>query len=291
MRATWTTREEDSGGLQDPAAVGVPRKAGTSTGASTQLAEVQRRRLQDRFRQLSRLPAAILPGGGAREGLACQVRQHRDRAREEIRFQGSLSGTQGCCRSRDQGGLLKGVEKQRDAIGKEINGWRIGSAFGDRAFYNGNYVLRAGAALAGIYGNGAVEAMYPLAKNDGEGQPLDGSKHDYTLTFAKDQFAPVNTFWSVTMYVGKTQLLIDNPINRSLINSPMLPAMKTNSDGSLTLHIQNESPGKAKQANWLPAPDRPIYMVMRLYWPKDTPPSILPPVEGTWKPPAVIATK
>jgi hypothetical protein len=93
------------------------------------------------------------------------------------------------------------------------------------------------------------------------------------------------------MYDGKTQLLIDNPINRYLINSPMLPAMKKNSDGSLTLYIQNKSPGKAKEANWLPAPDGPIYMVMRLYWPKDQPPSILPPGEGTWKPPAVVTVK
>jgi len=183
------------------------------------------------------------------------------------------------------------MEKQRDEIGKEINGWRVGAAFGDRAFYNGNYLPRAGAALAGIYGNDAVEAMYPLAKTDGSGQPLDGSNHDYSLTFAKDQFPPVNAFWSVTMYDGKTQLLIDNPLNRYLINSPMLPAMKKNSDGSLTLYIQNKSPGKAKEANWLPAPGGPIYMVMRLYWPKVEPPSILPPGEGTWKPPVIATTK
>ncbi len=82
---------------------------------------------------------------------------------------------------------------------------------------------------------------------------------------------PVNAFWSVTMYDGKTQLLIENPINRYLVNSPMLPGMKTNADGSLTLYIQNKSPGKGKEANWLPAPDGPIYLVMRLYWPKETP--------------------
>jgi hypothetical protein len=85
--------------------------------------------------------------------------------------------------------------------------------------------------------------------------------------------------------------LIKNPINRYLINSPMLPGMKSNSDGSLTLYIQHESPGKAKEANWLPAPDGPIYLVMRLYWPKETPPSILPPGEGTWKPPVIVASK
>jgi hypothetical protein len=97
----------------------------------------------------------------------------------------------------------------------------------------------------------------------------------------------VNAFWSLTMYDGKTQLLIENPINRYLINSPMIPAMKTNSDGSLTLYIQNKSPGADKEANWLPAPNGPIYLVMRLYWPKTEPPSILPAGEGTWQPPGV----
>ena len=180
------------------------------------------------------------------------------------------------------------IEKRRDSIGKNINGWLVGAAFGDRAFFKGDYELRAAAALAGIYGNDAAEAMYPLAKIDGSGATLDGSKHRYTLTFAKDQLPPVNSFWSVTMYDGKTQLLIDNPINRYLINSPMLPAMQKNADGSLTIYIQKDSPGKDKEANWLPAPDGLIYMVMRLYWPKDTPPSILPPGEGTWQPPGVI---
>jgi hypothetical protein len=90
-------------------------------------------------------------------------------------------------------------------------------------FYHGNYLLRAAAALAGIYGNNAEEAMYPLAKNSDDGSPLDGSKHNYTLTFPAGQYPPVNAFWSVTMYDGKTQLLIENPINRYLINSPTLP--------------------------------------------------------------------
>jgi hypothetical protein len=148
---------------------------------------------------------------------------------------------------------------------------------------------RAAAAKAGIYGNDAVEAMYPLTTALADGEPLDGSKHNYTLTFAKADAPPVNAFWSVTMYDGKSQLLIKNPINRYLINSPMLTGMKTNPDGSLTLYIQNKSPGKAKESNWLPAPDGPIYLVMRLYWPKETPPSILPAGEGTWKPPALVA--
>jgi hypothetical protein len=185
----------------------------------------------------------------------------------------------------------KKVEEKAANLGKAINGWRVGSSFGDRAFYHGDWLLRAAAAKAGIYGNSAEEAVYPMTRWDGTGQPLDGGKHNYTLTFAAGQLPPVNAFWSVTMYDGKTELLIRNPINRYLINSPMLPKMKKNQDGSLTLYIQKDSPGKAKEANWLPAPDGPIYMAMRLYWPKTTPPSILPPGEGTWQPPAVVQVK
>ena len=90
------------------------------------------------------------------------------------------------------------------------------------------------------------------------------------------------------MYDGKTQLLITNPIDRYLINSPMLPYRNKNEDGSLTVYIQKGSPGDDKQSNWLPAPDGPIYLVMRLYWPKEKNPSILPPGEGSWAPPGIV---
>ncbi|NJD24298.1 MAG: DUF1254 domain-containing protein [Betaproteobacteria bacterium] len=182
----------------------------------------------------------------------------------------------------------KKVDEKVASLGKHINGWHVGSAFGDRAFYKGDWLLRAAAARAGIYGNDAVEAMYPMTKTLADGTPLDGSKDKYTLTFAKDQFPPVNAFWSVTMYDGKSQLLVKNPINRYLINSPMLPNLKKNADGSLTLYIQKDSPGKDKESNWLPAPDGPIYLVLRLYWPKTENPSILPAGEGTWQPPALV---
>jgi len=171
---------------------------------------------------------------------------------------------------------------------KSVNGWSIGSFFGDRDFYKTNWLMRAGAAKGGIFGNDAVEAMYPFTRTDEKGETLDGSKHNYTITFPAGALPPVNAFWSVTMYDGKSQLLIKNPIDRYLLNSPMLPAMKKNADGSLTLYIQKDSPGKALEANWLPAPNDTIYLVMRLYWPKDTPPSILPPGEGTWKPPGIV---
>jgi len=170
---------------------------------------------------------------------------------------------------------------------KSVNGWKISSFFGDRAFFNGNWLLRAAGAKGGIYGNIAEEATYPLTRTLADGELLDGSKHNYTLTFAAGQFPPVNAFWSVTMYDGKTQLLIKNPIDRYLINSPMLSNMKKNADGSVTLYIQNKAPGADKDANWLPAPSGEIYLVMRLYWPKTEPPSILPPGNGTWRPPEV----
>jgi hypothetical protein len=182
------------------------------------------------------------------------------------------------------------VEQYLASGQKNINGWKVGSLFGDREFYKGDWLKRAAAAKGGIYGNDAIEAMYPMTKTLANDDPLDGSKHNYTLTFAKDQFPPINAFWSVTMYDGKSQLLIENPINRYLINSPMLPQMKKNPDGSMTLYIQKDSPGKAKESNWLPAPNDTIYLVMRLYWPKETPPSILPAGEGTWKPPAIVAS-
>ncbi|HEY5817685.1 MAG TPA: DUF1254 domain-containing protein [Mesorhizobium sp.] len=179
------------------------------------------------------------------------------------------------------------VDKWPAGGNKNINGWNVGSFFGDESFYNGDWVMRAGAAKGGLLGNDAVEAMYPYTRTDATGAPLDGSKHKYTITFAPGQLPPVNAFWSVTMYDGKSQLLVKNPINRYLINSPMLPEMKKAADGSLTLYLQKDSPGADKEANWLPAPDDTIYLVMRLYWPKTEAPSILPAGDGTWQPPGI----
>lgn len=180
-----------------------------------------------------------------------------------------------------------GKIKQRIAtVGRPENGWRVATkAFGDRAMYKGDWTLRAAAAMAGIYGNDAVEALYPLLAVDSEGEKPDCSKQSYTLTFPKGQLPPVHAFWSVTMYDAKTQLLIDNPIHRYLINSPMLPDLKKNEDGSLTIYIQKDTPGKEKESNWLPAPDGPMYLVMRLYWPKEA------ALTGAWKPPALTPVK
>lgn len=180
------------------------------------------------------------------------------------------------------------VKKYLSSGMKDINGWKVGSIFGDSAFYQGDWLMRAAAATGGIYGNDSVEAMYPMTRWDAKGELLDGSKHNYTLTFPAGELPPVNSFWSVTMYDGKSQLLIKNPINRYLINSPMLPDMKKNADGSLTIYIQKDSPGKDKESNWLPAPNDTIYLVMRLYWPKTEAPSILPVGAGSWSPPGIV---
>jgi hypothetical protein len=176
---------------------------------------------------------------------------------------------------------LEKIQQQIASLGRDENGWRVATqGFGDRQAYAGNWTLRAAAAMAGIYGNTPVEALYPLLATDADGQKPDGANR-YTLTFPAGQLPPAHAFWSVTMYDGKTQLLVENPIDRYLINSPMLPKLAKHPDGSLPIYIQKDSPGKDKQANWLPAPAGPIYLVMRVYWPKQA------ALTGVWKPPAV----
>jgi hypothetical protein len=154
-------------------------------------------------------------------------------------------------------------------------------AFGTRAHLKNNYLYRWGGDVVGIYGNSAEEALYPMYSVDAEGQPLDAQKHRYELRFAPGQLPPVNAFWSVTMYNLPERFLVDNPLDRYLINSPMLPQLKRDADGGLTLYIQHESPGADKESNWLPANNGPFFMAMRLYWPK---PAAL---GGKWTPPAL----
>ncbi|HEY1120137.1 MAG TPA: DUF1254 domain-containing protein [Haloferula sp.] len=161
---------------------------------------------------------------------------------------------------------------------------KSGELFGDRAFLKGNYLYRMTAAALGIYGNSKAEAMYPMYGIDADSQKMDGSQR-YVVRFAPGQLPPVNAFWSLTMYEMPASLLVANPINRYLINSPMLPQLQRDADGSLTLLIQNESPGKEKEANWLPAPKGPFVMAMRLYWPKDE------ALSGKWQAPPLQKVK
>jgi len=154
--------------------------------------------------------------------------------------------------------------------------------FGTREFMKNNYLKRAVGAKMGIYGNSKDEAFYFAWRTDTNGNALNGVDNRYTLTFEKDKLPPVNAFWSVTMYDGKTQLLVANPIDRYLINSPMLPELKRDADGNLTIYIQKDSPGKDKESNWLPAPDGPIYLILRCYWPKKA------VLDGQWKLPPIV---
>jgi hypothetical protein len=175
------------------------------------------------------------------------------------------------------------IQKRRADLGKEVNGWHVNDFTLDRAAYGGDWLRRAAVAMAGIYANDTAEAFYPLLATDSDGKKPDASTGRYTLTFPAGQLPPVNAFWSVTMYDGKTQLLVANPIDRYLINSPMLPGLRKDADGSLTLYLQKDSPGADKQSNWLPAPNGPIYVVMRLYWPKPE------ATDGKWQPPPLVA--
>jgi hypothetical protein len=151
---------------------------------------------------------------------------------------------------------------------KEFAAGKITAAdlFGSREFLKDNYLYRWLGTL-GIYGNANEEAMYPAYRVDSEGEALNGANR-YTLHFAKGEYPPVKAFWSLTMYKLPESLLVDNPIDRYLINSPMLPDMKKDAEGGLTIYIQNESPGKDKESNWLPAPTGAFAMYMRLYWPE-----------------------
>ncbi len=153
--------------------------------------------------------------------------------------------------------------------------------FGNRARINGDWMARAVAVEGAQWGKDREQAIYPRLAVDIDGNPLDASRTGYTLTFAEGDFPPARAFWSITMYDGITNLLVKNPIERYLINSPMLPDMARGNDGSLTIYIQHDSPGADREANWLPAPDGPFYMIMRLYWPK---PEAL---DGTWQVPPV----
>jgi hypothetical protein len=166
--------------------------------------------------------------------------------------------------------------KKSVATGKVTSG----DLFGTRAYLNGNYLYRMARAVLGIYGNSKEEAIYPAYYVDRSGDPLNGAKR-YTLRFAPDQLPPVNSFWSLTMYEQPASLLVANPINRYLVNSPMMPQFKRDADGGLTLVVQNESPGQDMEANWLPAPKGPFSLIMRLYWPKAE------ALDGRWKQPPI----
>jgi hypothetical protein len=165
------------------------------------------------------------------------------------------------------------------SAGSEINGWVFTTKTG---LYGTDYLQRALITAIGLGANRPQDAVYPTSEVDASGKPYSGT-NKYVLHFSKGQTPPVNAFWSITMYNDK-YFFVDNPLDKYTV-SPR-NNLKYNADGSLDLYVQHESPGKDKEANWLPAPADKFVLMMRLYWPSEKDPSIL---DGTWKPPGLKA--
>jgi hypothetical protein len=159
-----------------------------------------------------------------------------------------------------------------------VNGWMyLTKNIGE---YGTDYIQRALVTAIGLGANRPQDAIYPTSEKDADGKEYDGTKH-YVMHFDKGQFPPVDGFWSLTMY-DKDMFFVPNVLKRQTLSSRN--KFVTNADGSVDLYLQTDSPGKAKEANWLPAPAARFIPMLRLYWPKETAPSLL---DGTWKPPAV----
>jgi hypothetical protein len=163
----------------------------------------------------------------------------------------------------------------RKPRGRLVNNWSI--IIDRMGKYGTDYLFRSVIAQVGLGANLPEDALYPSTRVDRDGAELAGSNR-YTIHFAKGQLPPVGAFWSLTMYSAK-RAFVDNRINRYAIGDR--DKLTFNEDGSLTLYIQSESPGREREPNWLPASRNEFNLVMRLYWPKK---EIL---DGTWKPPAV----
>ena len=165
--------------------------------------------------------------------------------------------------------------------GTSARGWIFTTKAGT---YGTDYLQRAFITAIGLGANRPQDAVYPTSEMDADDEPYSGA-NKYVLHFAKGRTPPVDAFWSLTMYNGQ-YFFVDNPLNKYTV-SPR-NNLKYNDDGSLDIYIQNESPGKDKEANWLPAPEGKFVLMMRLYWPKETTPSI---IDGTWQPPGVQKVK
>ena len=164
-----------------------------------------------------------------------------------------------------------------------VNGWTfITKNIGE---YGTDYIQRALVTAIGLGANRPQDAIYPTSQKDASGDEYDGASKKYIMHFDKGDLPPVNGFWSLTMY-DKDYFFVANPLNRYTLSQRN--KLITNPDGSIDLYLQAESPGKAKEANWLPAPKGQFIPMLRLYWPKETPPSI---IDGTWKPPAITVAK
>jgi hypothetical protein len=163
------------------------------------------------------------------------------------------------------------------AGGVDVNGWTF---FKPAGVYGTDYIQRALIARYGLGANIEADAVYPSTNVDNTGQTLNGA-NKYIIRFPRGQMPPARGFWSLTMYDAQ-YFFVANPLNRYTLSTRN--TFNPNPDGSIDMYIQANSPGPDKEANWLPAPSGPFVLMMRLYWPKENPPSLL---DGTWKPPPV----
>lgn len=161
-------------------------------------------------------------------------------------------------------------------------GLTSGDLFGTREYLKNHYPYRFLGAKLGLYGNSREEAFYPPYFVDAANHKLDAATNRYELRFAKGQLPPAESFWSLTMYDGRSQRLVANPLNRYLLNSTLLDAFQYADDGSLTIYVSKDSPGAHKEPNWLPAPDGPFYCILRIYIPKPE------AFNGQWKLPKLM---
>ena len=149
-------------------------------------------------------------------------------------------------------------------MGRTVNGWQLSPVLSE--YFGNNYLFRAAIGYQAMFVNTPIEAYYPGVFKDTDGKVLDGSSEKYTITFPKGKTPPVGAFWSVTMYDAKKRLMVENKLNRYKIGSA--DKLVVEKDGSTAIYIQADSPGKDKEANWLPAPKEPFYLLMRMYLPK-----------------------
>jgi len=150
--------------------------------------------------------------------------------------------------------------------------------------YGTDYIQRALITAIGLGANRPQDAIYPTSEGPTILGSYDGAKK-WVMHFPKGQLPPVKGFWSLTMY-DKDYFFVENPLNRYSISARQ--DLKANADGSVDLYIQNESPGADKESNWLPAPKDKFILMLRLYWPDETDPSLL---DGSWKIPQVKAVE
>lgn len=193
--------------------------------------------------------------------------------------------------------VVRGIDAAPKPAQEKIGRWLVeGAVFGDNTVEDGwlytrkagvygtNYVQRAFVTAIGLGANRPEDAIYPTSEGPDVLMKFDGAKR-YVMHFEKGKLPPVKGFWSLTMY-DRQMFFVDNPLNRYTLSARN--ALKKNADGSVDLYIQHESPGKALESNWLPAPAGGFVLMMRLYWPDETPPSIL---DGSWKIPRVEAAR